>query len=303
VKYLYYPGCSQKATSRPYEKSFLAVCSRLGVELEEVNDWNCCGATMAISTNKVLALALPARNLAIAEKTGLPVVTPCPSCWLSFKKVNKTYHDEPELAEKVNDALAAGGLTYRGKTNVHHAMDFLVHQVGIEKIQASVRTPLQGLRVAPYYGCQVVRPYADGDDQSNPQNMEKLIAAVGAQSVDFAHRTSCCGSSVMVTRKEVGEKMSLTILRSITEVDADVVATPCGLCQMNLELAGAAGVSVLGDSIRLPVLNITQLLGLALGVPARQLGLSGMPKPKARPQASTEKQPVTPEKAKVAHVN
>jgi heterodisulfide reductase subunit B2 len=284
MKYAYYPGCSQKATSRPYDRAFQAVCKRLGVELEELKDWNCCGATMAVSCNKVLSLALAGRNLAIAEKTGLPVVTPCPSCWLSFQKVNHVLHEDEELGGKVRDALAAGSAVYGGGVEARHALDFFVNVIGLDRIRSSVVAPLKGLRIAPYYGCQVVRPYASGDDPVDPRNMEKLIEAVGAQPADFPYRTACCGSSLMVTRKEVAETMSLRILKAISDAGADLIATPCGLCQTNLELSERSSGAVFEKPVKIPVLNIAQIVAAAIGVPARQVG-ARIPAPKANVEA------------------
>jgi heterodisulfide reductase subunit B2 len=273
MKYLYYPGCSQKATSRFYETAFLAVCGKLGVELTEIDDWNCCGATMAISCNKVLSLALAARNLSKAEAAGLPVVTPCPSCWLAFHKANDAIGEAGPLAAKVADALAAGDVRYGGGTEVRHALDFFVNVVGLDAIRAKVTAPLKGLRIAPYYGCQVIRPYAVGDDGANPQNLEKLIGVLGGQPADFPYRTACCGSSLMVSKKEIAETMSLRILKGIGDAGADAIVTPCGLCQTNLELAEGASRAVFGKKIAIPVLNLAQLIGLALGIPARDLGV------------------------------
>jgi len=284
MKFAYYPGCSQKATSRPYEKAFLAACSRLGVELEELKDWNCCGATMAVSCNKVLAMALAGRNLAIAEKTGLPVVTPCPSCWLSFQKVNGVLAEDEVLGAKVKDALQAGGVSYDGGVEARHALDFFVNAVGLDKIKEKVTRPLAGLRIAPYYGCQVIRPYPQGDDPANPQNMERLIEAVGAQPADFPLKTACCGSSLMISKKEVAETMSLRILKAISDSGADLIMTPCGLCQVNLELSERATGAVFGKAVKLPVLNIAQVVAAALGVQPRSIGVR-LPAPKGAAQA------------------
>lgn len=289
MKCLYYPGCSQKAASRPYEQAFLAICPKLGIEPVELDDWNCCGTTAVISINKILSLALAARNLAIAEPLGLPVVTPCPSCWLSLSKVNWVLEDGGRVADQVRDALSAGNLEYKGTARVRHIMEFLVNEVGLEKVQEAVSSPLTGLRIAPYYGCQVVRPYAEGDDADNPQNMETIIGALGGEVTDFPLRTSCCGGALMLTDREQAEKMTLEILESTREAGADLVVTPCGLCQVNLELAGRASKSAAGDRPGMPALNIAQLMGLAFRISPELLGLdrkawsqvSEMPRPAA----------------------
>ena len=218
----------------------------MGVEITEIDDWNCCGTTVAISVNEILALTLPARNLALAEPLGLPVVAPCPSCYVTLNKVNKHFKENSPYVEKVNDALGKGGLHYNGTVEVMSVLDFLVNKVGVEKIREKVVYPLNGVKIAPYYGCQVVNPYATGDDNTNPQNLEKIIEALGATAVDFPYRTMCCGGSLMFTRKKQAEEMCSIILKSITEAHADVIATPCGLCQINLETAEGISSHYLG---------------------------------------------------------
>lgn len=274
MKYLYYPGCSQKASSRSFETSFLAVCSRLGVELVELEDWNCCGATMAISCDKVLSLALAARNLALAEKEGLPLVTPCPSCRLAFLKVQKVLESEPAVARKVRDALAAGGWTLKGGVKVLHVLEFLAGEIGREKLEEQVTKPLRGVRMAPYYGCQAVRPWAVAGDEDDPQTLETILGALGAETVGFAHRTSCCGSSLMVTGKEKALGMSRRILTSLRGAGADILVTPCGLCQVNMELAQRGGGAGGSGKSPVPSLNVTQAVGLALGISPGKLGVS-----------------------------
>jgi heterodisulfide reductase subunit B2 len=266
MKCLYYPGCSQKASSISYEKSFLAIAKKLGIEIIELEDWNCCGTTVTISVNEILAMTLSARNLAIAEPLDLPLVAPCPSCYITLSKVNKLFKDKSSFVSKINDALGKGGLNYKGKVEVCSILDFLANKVGTEKIKEKVVSPLKGLRVAPYYGCQLVTPYATGDDVNNPQNLEKIIEALGGTPVDFTHKTQCCGGSMMITKKPQAEEMSTGILKSIDKAGADMVVTPCGLCQINLDFAKGVSSHYLGKKISLPVMNVTQMIGMALGV-------------------------------------
>jgi heterodisulfide reductase subunit B2 len=266
MKCLYYPGCSQKASSISYEKSFLAISKALGVEVVELDDWNCCGTTVAISVNEILSLTLASRNLAIAEPLGLPLVAPCPSCYVTLNKINKLFKEKSPLVDKINEALGKGGLHYNGTVEVLNILDFLVNKVGVEKISERVVQQLNGVKIAPYYGCQIVNPYATGDDNVNPQNLEKIIAALGATAVDFPYRTLCCGGSLMFTRKGQAEEMCTTILKSIADAQADIIATPCGLCQINLETACGISGHYLEEKVSFPVLNISQLIAIALGV-------------------------------------
>lgn len=287
MKCLYYPGCSQKASSIAYEKSFLAVAEKLNIEINELDDWNCCGTTVSISVNEILALTLSARNLAIAENYNntmheaqsmkhdfLPVVAPCPSCYVSLSKVNKHFKEKTRFVNLVNESLNKGNLNYNGKVEVLNILDFFANKVGTDLIKQKVSKPLTGLKIAPYYGCQLVTPYASGDDNENPQNLEKLIVALGGTPVEFPYKTQCCGGSMMITKKEQAEQMSCDILKSIDKVEADMIVTPCGLCQVNLDFGKKVSKQYIGKKISLPVFNITQLMGLALGISNKELGLS-----------------------------
>lgn len=271
MKCIYYPGCSQKASSISYEKSFLAIAKTLGIEIIELEDWNCCGTTVAISLNKILSLTLSARNLALAEPLNLPVVAPCPSCYISLSKVNKLFKENDSVTQKVNEALKEGNLNYKGKVKVYNILDFLINEVGIEKIRQKVTHPLTGIKIAPYYGCQIVNPYATGDNNDNPQNLEKIIEALGAVPVDYPTKTVCCGGSLMFTKKQHAEKMSTDILKTIADAKADLITTPCGLCQVNLDFAKGVSNKYIGEKISLPVLTITQLIGVAFGISQSEL--------------------------------
>ena len=274
MKCIYYPGCSQKASSISYEKSFLAIAKILGIDVIELDDWNCCGTTVTVSVNEILSLTLSARNLAIAEPTKLPVVAPCPSCYSTLNKVNKHFKENSRFIEKINAALNKGGLQYNGKVEVFNILDFLVNKVGVDKIKDKVVNPLKDIKVAPYYGCQIVNPYATGDDNNNPQNLEIIIKALGGTAVDFPHRTICCGGSLMFTKKAQAEDMCSVILKSINNESADMVVTPCGLCQINLDTAKNLSSHFNGKKLSIPVLTITQLIGIALGIKNSELGIT-----------------------------
>ncbi|MBN2361504.1 MAG: CoB--CoM heterodisulfide reductase iron-sulfur subunit B family protein [Deltaproteobacteria bacterium] len=293
TEYAYYPGCSGRATARGYDESLLAVAPRLGMTLTEIPDWNCCGSGLALSVNQVLSLALSARNLALAEKIAPTVVTPCPSCCLTLNKANHVLQDGGAAAAPVQSCLEAGDLKYGGGVRVRHLLDVIVNDVGVERLAQAVTAPLTGKRVAPYYGCQVVRPVAEGDDAEYPHNLEQVIAAVGGEVADFPLKTSCCGGALVATRPELGREMCLDLLRSIGAARADIVVTPCPLCQVTLEMAQHQNRGILQGGALAPVLYLTQLIGVALGLSERELGLQRalMPKTCRRALARTEQQP------------
>ena len=274
MKYAYFPGCSLKGLGRAYEESLLPVMRCLGVELIELDDWNCCGATAYMSVDEREASVLAARNLAIAEKTGAEdLLTPCSACYLVLNKAKHNIADFPEIRHSVASALHSADLTYEGKTAVRHPLDILVHDVGLDVIKEKVVRPLKWLKVAPYYGCQVVRPYATFDDAWNPTTMDRLLATLGAEVVAFPLKTKCCGGSLTGTVPEAGLRLTYILLKEAVRRGADVVATVCPLCQFNLDAYHDQIVQRWGPA-RIATVYFTQLMGLAFGLPAEQLGLN-----------------------------
>jgi heterodisulfide reductase subunit B len=288
MKCLYYPGCSQKATARGYEEALLQVAPLLGLELTEIDDWNCCGASLVPAVDQVLAVSLSARNLALAEKAGDLVITPCPSCKLNLNKAHEVLTHGGPLADEVRAALAAAGLRYDGGVRTRHLLEVLLAGAGAESLQAAVKKPLAGMRVAPYYGCQIVRPHAHGDDAANPQNLERVITAVGAEAVPFALRTACCGGALVATRPDVGDRLCRDVLASIRTAGATAIVTPCSLCQVTLEMAQRKHRR---EAPVLPTLNLGQLVGLALGVDPDALGMNRLLAPRACVRALAEARP------------
>jgi heterodisulfide reductase subunit B len=273
MKYLYYPGCSLRGTGRAYEESLLAVCGALGVELQEIEEWNCCGATAYMGIDELKALTLASRNLALAAREGRDVVAPCSACYLVLNKTQHYVQEHPAIRRHVTQALDTVGLHYEGNTvAVRHPLDVFVNDVGLEAIAARIAKPLRGLRIAPYYGCQLVRPYATFDDQVEPVSMDKLLKLTGAEVVDYPLKTRCCGGSMTGTVPEVGLRLAYILLREALRRGADLIATTCPLCQFNLD-AYQHQIRAKYGACSIPVLYFTQVLGLALGLPARQLGL------------------------------
>lgn len=273
MKYSYFPGCSLKGTGRSYEESLLPVFKVLGLDLEELNDWNCCGATAYMAVDEVKACVMASRNLAIAEKAGhRELVAPCSACYLVLNKTKHYLHDSPQVSRVVQNALHTAGLSYSGNTPVRHPLDILVHDIGLDAIKKHIKQPLKGLKVATYYGCQIVRPYATFDDQYNPVTMDRLVEALGATVVPFPLKTRCCGGSLTGTLPEPGLLCSYIILKEAKKRGADVIATVCPLCQFNLD-GYHDKIEAKWESVRVPTVFFTQLMGLAFGLPAAQLGL------------------------------
>lgn len=273
MKYTYYPGCSVSATANIYQDSIDAVAPALGLELEELEDWNCCGATAYMSVKELMSFAISARNLALAERHHRDVVTPCSACYTTLNKTNRYFADYPELRKKIGQALEAGGLSYSGNVRVRHLLDVVCTDVGCEKIGSLVVKRLAGLKVAPYYGCQIVRPETDFDDPDDPVKMNALIEKLGAENVDYRMKTACCGASLMGTQEELAMRLCKNLLLDAERRGAHCLVTTCPLCQMNLDVYQGKVNALFKTKFNLPVLYFTQLIGIAIGIPPAKLGL------------------------------
>ncbi len=277
MKYIYFPGCSLRSTGRAYEESMLAVFRALEIPLEELTDWNCCGATSYVSIDETKAFVLAARNLALAElqsdNGSVDIVAPCSACFLVLTKTQHYLNNYPDINEKVESAMSQAGLHYQGKARVRHPLDVLVNDYGLDKIAKRVRRPLKGLKIASYYGCQVVRPFHTFDHSHYPESMDRLMSAIGAQPVDWPLKTRCCGGSLTGTIQEAGLRLNRLLLKEAHARDADVVATCCPLCQHNLECYQGRINRIYDETIDMPVAYFTQLLGASLGLAERELGM------------------------------
>lgn len=278
MSYLYFPGCSLKSTGRAYEESMLACFEILDEPLVEVEDWNCCGATAYMSISELKALALSARNLALAHQqsgsaTHTDLVVPCAACYLGLNKARRYLGEYPDIFAVVSESLEAAGLRYSHSVQVRHPLDVLVNDTGLDQIKGKLVRSLEGLRVACYYGCQLVRPYADFDAQQNPITMDRLLEAAGAEVVDWPLKTRCCGGSLVGTVQDVGVRLGYILLREAAQRGANVVATACPLCQFTLECYQNTMQKRFKEPVSMPVVYFSQLLGLALGVSDRKLGL------------------------------
>ncbi len=211
MEYLYYPGCSLEGSGKPYDESVRAVFRALGVGLEELNDWNCCGATIYMSVDEPTSLAISARNLALAERNeGCHLVAPCSACYTVLLKTNRFLRDSPELKAKVDHILHEVGLRYDLTVTVRHPLDVLINDIGVEAIAGAAARRLEGVLFAPYYGCQIVRPERGFDDPENPTQMDVLFEKLGARAVYFPVRTRCCGGMLMTTSPDVSLELVTT---------------------------------------------------------------------------------------------
>jgi len=271
-KYAYFPGCSLEKMALSYHDSALETTRILGIELEELDDWNCCGATTYFHLDEILANTLVARNLAMAEKQNLDFVAPCSACYKNAYFTNKYMKEDADLAEHINYALEADDLRLSGNLSVHHLIEIFVDEIGLDAIKDKVSIPLNGLRIAPYYGCQIVRPRKNGENIENPQFFEELLTAIGADPVDFAYKTRCCGGSLLLTNRRAALAMIRVLLQNTLDSGAEVIATTCPLCQVNLECYQTQVNEEFGTKYSMPVVYFTQLLGLAIGSPPRKLG-------------------------------
>ena len=274
MNYSYFPGCSLKGLGRAYEESLLPVMRHLGVTMTELPDWNCCGATAYMSVDERQASILAARNLAIAEKLGgHDLVTPCSACYLVLNKTKHYLRETPSMRADVQEALGRAHLSYHGETKVRHPLDVLVNDVGLDAIREKVVRPLTGLKVAPYYGCQLVRPYSTFDDAWNPTSMDRLMTTLGAEVVHFPLKTKCCGASLTGTVPEAGLRLTYILLREAVRRRADVISTICPLCQFNLD-AYHGQIERRWGKVRVATVYFTQLMGLAFGLSPAELGLN-----------------------------
>jgi len=273
LSYAYFPGCSAKATNRAYDVSTQSVAQTLGIELVELDDWNCCGATAYLPIREKKSFVLSARNLAIAEKQNRELATVCNACYVVLRKCNKYMAEDPELRDEIRQALSADGMDYSGTVPVRHFLDIVVNDVGEEAIRAKVRRDLSGLKVACYSGCQLSRPFDDVDDAEYPVIMERLVGWLGAEVVPFPLSAKCCGGMAMTTDPETGQLLTGKILSAAKQRGADCIATACPLCQINLEAYQDKVAEVVAADCDIPVLYFTQLMGSAFGLGNKELVL------------------------------
>jgi heterodisulfide reductase subunit B len=277
-KYTYYPGCSSQGSASHLDRSLRAIAPEIGVELEELDDWNCCGASVGhVAGGALPNTALSGRNLAKAERQGSQdILTGCAACYLNTHGANEKIKADVALRGRVNEALDAADMSYDADLQVRHACEVIVNDVGIDAVKQRVTNPLEGLKVAGYVGCQTVRPFAntDGggayDTYDDPEFLDNFTEACGAEAVPFDVKTSCCGGSVSVMSPDKTLHLIKKILDAAAEAEADVIATPCPLCQTNVEMYQDAINKKFGTNHQIPVVFYSQLMAVAFGMDANK---------------------------------
>jgi heterodisulfide reductase subunit B2 len=268
MKVSYYPGCSLEGTALDYAASIAGVTPLLDMELEEIEDWNCCGATAAHSINHKLSLALPARNLARAEKAGHDVVAPCALCFNRLKMAEKAL---------LSPEGAGLGVSYGGSIKIWDLLDYLAQPAILKALAAKVVKPLRDLKAVGYYGCMVARPpkITDKTDYENPQNLERLLKAVGAAPLDWSYKTDCCGAGLAVSRPDIIDTLVQRLFDRALRAGAECFVVSCQMCQANLDMAQERISQKSGKNYYLPVIYFTEIIGLALGHPDVAQWLAG----------------------------
>jgi heterodisulfide reductase subunit B2 len=272
MKYAYYPGCSAESTAQDQYISVKEVANALDIELIELKGWTCCGSTPAHHTDKNLSIALPAANLLMAKKTGLDMVVFCAACYNRMKVANHEIKSDSAIRNKIAAML---GEDYDGSVKVLHFVEVLINDLGIKKLQEAFTHSLDGLRVANYYGCLLVRPkeVTNFDDPENPVLMDNLVTIMGGESIDWPHKVECCGGGFALSRTDIVVELSHSILGIAQDSGAQCMSVACPMCQINLDMRQSDINKVKNTNHNLPVIYISQLVGLCLGISAKKLGM------------------------------
>jgi heterodisulfide reductase subunit B2 len=272
MKYAYYPGCSAESTARDQYMSVNEVAKALNIELIELSGWTCCGSTPAHHTDRILSIALPAANLLMAKKTNLDMVVFCAACYNRMKIANHEIQTNPEIRKEIAATL---GEDYDGSVKVSHFVEILINDIGIKKLKDSFTHSLNGLKVASYYGCLLVRPQevTGFDDPENPMLMDKLVTLMGGESIDWPHKVECCGGGFALSRTDIVVELSNSILGMATASGSQCMAVACPMCQINIDMRQTDILKAKGRDYNLPVIYVTQLVGLCLGISSKKLGM------------------------------
>ena len=285
LKYALYTGCTARESTPELLSSTLAVAKKLGIEIVLLDEASCCGASHLQDFDDFLALVLNARNICYAEKLGLPMITICNTCQLNTATTKERLDSDPELKARVNEKLAEVGLEYKGTSSVRHFLYALIDDYGLENIREKVVTPLSHFNIAPFYGCHNIRPSHlhhkhnatsndyRGENPYVPTSLDNLIEALEGNAVDYESKNKCCGFHVDLQAPETSNALSGTALVDAIDNNADLMVTPCPLCQLNMDLKQDSAGKQLGRDIELPVLHMPQMIALALGCTKEEIGL------------------------------
>jgi len=271
MKYAYYPGCSAHSTARDMHESCLAVSKALGIELNEIEGWTCCGASSAHQTDRELAASLASANLLKASRMGMDMVVTCAACYNRSKVANYEIINSEGMRQAVAESL---GETYDGSVPVKHFVEILLKDVGVAALRKKIVRPLTGLKAAAYYGCYLVRPpeATNFDDPENPTILERLIEATGAENVEWSGKVDCCGGMQNLTRTEITIRRSAAVIDMALAAGAQCIVVACPMCQISLDVRQADMEKLLGKKYNMPIVYLTQLVGLALGISPDKLG-------------------------------
>ena len=276
LKYALFTGCTAKESTPELLDSTMAVAKKLGVELEILEEASCCGASHLQDYDDFLSLVLNARNICYAEKRGLDMVTICNTCQLNEAMTKERLDNDPELKARVNEKLKEVGLEYKGTSKIQHFMYALIEDLGIDAIKEKVVTPLNQFNIAPFYGCHNIRPselHQTNDNPYNPTSLDELIVACGGTSVDYEEKNKCCGFHIDLQSSKASNAVAGKALAGAIDQDSDWMVTPCPLCHLKLDIQQSAASKAAGRELKLPVLHVPQMIGLALGCQSSELGL------------------------------
>jgi succinate dehydrogenase / fumarate reductase cytochrome b subunit len=276
LKYAYYPGCASQEVTKEASTSTRKVAEALGMELHDMPRANCCGAGLLGDYDRSLWLALNARIFAQAEEMGMDILTTCSTCLMVMRSANRALVSDPLELEKTNAILGKAGVRYNGKVEVKQLLWVLAGEYGLARLKAKVVKPLTRLKVAPFYGCHSLRP-SDAlgvDDPEKPRTLDDVIRALGATTVEYAGKTKCCGFQVDLVSEENAVNMTATRIADAKENGCDCMVTPCPFCHINLDSYQGIAEKQTGRKLDVPVLHLSQLVGVAIGLGAAEVGLS-----------------------------
>lgn len=268
----YYPGCALHGSSNDYEKSVQACMGALGARLKELDDWICCGASAAHVINKALSLALPARNLGLAERDGVSeLLAPCPMCSMELIKARRELADNPDLRRKISEIVEIG---LEAKTDVINLIQ-VFQKIGLETIRTAVKKPVEGIKAACYYGCLLTRPASvlEFDDCEHPRSMESILKVLGVESVEWNYKTECCGAGMTMANEALVLELSNKILANAKAHGANCLVVACPMCHVNLDMKQADVEQQYGTNYDMPIYYLSDLVGLALGLSEQELGI------------------------------